>query len=348
MSRTQTSVASEASASTAAAAASAITEVASVHSTSVAAILIGVHVIEVMRIVVVNRSFDWRLEWGKGKEEKKCLLNWSFRHIAKKDCAKILPSSANPQSPSSIQCIAPPCRWFERYDLCFAVQCWRKSSNDIQFSAKRAKRRIFMRIKIKRKVKSCFCLSSFLFHSPKSGRNSIYFSFNHKKITWDCLFPLNFPSPFVRFVFEFPSKCNRTGSQEVTSVFLSSWLFRSLRIISPFFIRETFARVAMRNRAIRGHSWHRFEEFFLSFLCARQALKHESETLIVTFWIGLITLKYPSLFDINIDISYERNCRTKSTIFKPIFCASSQPFNSLTDLQSATKLNSCPFPFRPF
>lgn len=40
---------------------SSVAEVSGVHSASEAAILVCVHVVEVMRIVVMNRSFDWRL-----------------------------------------------------------------------------------------------------------------------------------------------------------------------------------------------------------------------------------------------------------------------------------------------
>lgn len=119
----------------------AITEVASVHSAPISTVLVSVDIIKVMWIIVVNWPLNWRL-FRKTKSSAKASTNES-------SCA-ILPSSANLQSPPSTRCIAPPCQWFARYDLYFAAQCWRKSSSDNRFSARRKK--ISMKIMIRAKM----------------------------------------------------------------------------------------------------------------------------------------------------------------------------------------------------
>lgn len=81
-----------------------------------------------MGIIIVNWSFDWSLI----KETKS-----SAKVNGDESSSAILPSSTNRQSPPSTRCIALLCQWFERYDLYFGAQCWRKSSNDNRFSERR-------------------------------------------------------------------------------------------------------------------------------------------------------------------------------------------------------------------
>ena len=144
----------------------------------------------------------------------------------------ILPPSANQRFPSSTPCTALPFQWSEQRDLCFAVQCWRKSSNDIQFSIKRRKKKEnFMKISIR----------SF---SPKTKRkeieelrkeNLIYFSFNHKEKLLEEKISPNFP--FLLQTFDWENAIE--SSKEVTSVFLS-FSFLPLYIKRELFLRFPF------------------------------------------------------------------------------------------------------------